>query len=85
MANRKPVQVPAELHARLVREAELWDEQWARSPHTTKEPPVNKGGDGIPLWAVIEKALDELESHRLRSKKRAGKKDESDGHSENVH
>lgn len=61
------LRVPKALHARL---AEL-AAGMLRAHEEGRVPLPSEHVDGVPLYAVIERALDELDGHRTRAREQA--------------
>jgi hypothetical protein len=65
-ANSPLIRVPAEIKARLEAERAKLEELYSAG---RVELPAGVDCENIPMWAVIAKALDELQAHRDRAKK----------------
>jgi uncharacterized Zn finger protein (UPF0148 family) len=65
-ANHPKVRMPVELRDRLDRMTEELRQNYYAG---RCDVPAGVDPDNIPRWAVIVKALDELEGHRERSRK----------------
>lgn len=66
------IRVPSELHARLARLAAeiLAAKEEARGYDDIPLAEQGERGIWVPIYAVIERALDEFENHRMRSNPR---------------
>jgi hypothetical protein len=70
------IRVPASLHARLARLASemLMAKAEGRGYDDVPFAEQGKTGTWIPLYAVIDRALDEFEGHRKRSNRHIGRR-----------